>query len=116
MIRRPPRSPLFPSTTLSRSFHSCLLNIAYPPTSNLTRSSQMRLYIAFVLAFLITAQAHAQDITRQKYPPPGKLIDIGGRKLHLFCEGKGSPAVILMAGGGGVSIVLAPLPPPGAAR
>src|SRR5256885_13859550 len=113
MIRRPPRSPLFPSTTLSRSFHSCLLNIAYPPTSNLTRSSQMRLYIAFVLAFLITAQAHAQDITQQKYPPPGKLIDIGGRKLHLFCEGKGSPAVILMAGGGGVALVLGLLYPEG---
>jgi len=64
----------------------------------------MRLYIAFVLASLITAQAHAQDITQQKYPPPGKLIDIGGRKLHLFCEGKGSPTVILMAGGGAFSI------------
>src|SRR5882762_11922210 len=64
----------------------------------------MRLSIAVVLASLITAQAHAQDITQQKYPPPGKLIDIGGRKLHLFCEGKGSPTVILMAGGGAFSI------------
>src|SRR2546430_6786928 len=67
----------------------------------------MRLYMACVLASLITAQAHAQDITQQKYPPPGKLIDIGGRKLHLFCEGKGSPTVILMAGGGGFSFFLA---------
>src|SRR5438309_9027350 len=64
----------------------------------------MRLYIACVLASLITAQAHAQDITQQKYPPPGRLIDIGGRKLHLNCSGEGSPTVILMAGGGAFSI------------
>src|SRR2546422_11497844 len=35
MIRRPPRSPLFPSTTPSRSSRTCLL----PPT-NLTHLSQ----------------------------------------------------------------------------
>src|SRR5207245_5039100 len=37
-------------------------------------------------------------------PPPGRLVDIGGRKLHLQCSGKGSPTVILMAGGGAYSI------------
>jgi pimeloyl-ACP methyl ester carboxylesterase len=38
------------------------------------------------------------------YNPPGRLIDIGGRKLHLYCTGKGSPTVILVAGGGAFSI------------
>jgi pimeloyl-ACP methyl ester carboxylesterase len=32
------------------------------------------------------------------------MIDIGGRKLHLYCTGKGSPTVILIAGGGAFSI------------
>jgi pimeloyl-ACP methyl ester carboxylesterase len=32
------------------------------------------------------------------------MIDIGGRKLHLSCSGKGSPTVVLMAGGGAYSI------------
>lgn len=32
------------------------------------------------------------------------MIDIGGRKLHLNCEGIGSPTVILMGGGGAFSI------------
>jgi pimeloyl-ACP methyl ester carboxylesterase len=32
------------------------------------------------------------------------MVDIGGRKLHMKCEGKGAPTVILMAGGGGFSI------------
>lgn len=40
----------------------------------------------------------------QPYPPPGRLIDIGPRKLHLSCAGQGSPTVILMAGGGAYSI------------
>ncbi len=38
------------------------------------------------------------------YPPPGRLVNIGHRKLHLLCSGKGSPTVILVAGGGAFSI------------
>ena len=29
------------------------------------------------------------------------LVDIGGRRLYLECQGTGSPTVILEAGGGG---------------
>jgi len=36
--------------------------------------------------------------------PPGRLVDIGGRRLHLNCQGKGGPTVILEAGGGAFSI------------
>jgi len=32
------------------------------------------------------------------YPPPGKLVDIGGVRLHINCTGAGSPTVILEAG------------------
>ena len=32
------------------------------------------------------------------YPPPGKLVDIGGRKMHIDCRGTGSPTVILESG------------------
>jgi pimeloyl-ACP methyl ester carboxylesterase len=31
-------------------------------------------------------------------PPTGKLIDLGGYRLHLDAKGKGSPAVIFIAG------------------
>jgi pimeloyl-ACP methyl ester carboxylesterase len=31
-------------------------------------------------------------------PPPARLIDIGGRRLHADVRGKGSPAVVLEAG------------------
>jgi pimeloyl-ACP methyl ester carboxylesterase len=36
-------------------------------------------------------------------PPPGRLVDIGGLRLHLWCTGNGSPVVILDAGLGGAS-------------
>ena len=40
---------------------------------------------------------------RTNYPPPGKLIDVGGHQLHLHCTGEGSPTVILEAMGPGWS-------------
>ncbi len=35
---------------------------------------------------------------------PGRTVDIGGRKLYLNCAGKGSPTVVLVAGGDAFSI------------
>ena len=39
--------------------------------------------------------------------PPGRLIDVGGYKLHLWCQGSGSPAVILDSGLAGNSLLWA---------
>lgn len=36
--------------------------------------------------------------------PPGQLIDIGGYRLHINCQGSGGPVVILDAGLGGSSL------------
>lgn len=30
------------------------------------------------------------------YPPPGKLVDAGGYRVHLYCVGKGSPTVVIV--------------------
>ena len=35
--------------------------------------------------------------------PPGKLVDIGGYRLHLNCTGKGGPTVVLIPGSGDFS-------------
>ena len=42
-------------------------------------------------------QAIATRSDIEKYPAPGKLIDMGGYRLHLHCMGVGSPTVILDA-------------------
>lgn len=45
-------------------------------------------------------QAIATAIDRRNYPPPGHLVDVGGRRLHLVVAGNdtGQPAVILESG------------------
>ena len=53
-----------------------------------------------MLAAVVTTLAQAPALP----PAPGTLIDIGGRKLHLLCSGRGSPTVVLVAGGGAYSI------------
>ena len=37
------------------------------------------------------------------YPPPGKMIDIGGYSLHLNAIGQAAPTVVLIAGAGDFS-------------
>jgi pimeloyl-ACP methyl ester carboxylesterase len=61
------------------------------------------LRVTVVIAFILAPALHAQAPS-QTYDPPGRLIDIAGRKLHLNCAGRGSPTVILVAGGGAFSI------------
>jgi pimeloyl-ACP methyl ester carboxylesterase len=40
------------------------------------------------------------------YPMPGRLIDVGGHRLHLSCTGAGTPTVVLEPGAGGMSSIL----------
>lgn len=37
------------------------------------------------------------------YPMPGRLIDVGGHRLHLSCAGAGTPTVVLEPGAGEMS-------------
>ena len=66
----------------------------------------MRFRVAAITLFigLVVGCRNPQAELSKSYPPPGRRIDVGGRKLHLYCTGKGSPTVILMAGGGAYSI------------
>ena len=41
-------------------------------------------------------QAHA----RSKYPPPGKIVQLAGRSLHVWCEGPNTAPTVLLLGGG----------------
>lgn len=44
-------------------------------------------------------------------PPPGKMVDVGGFKMHLNCLGSGSPTVIFESGNGDNSLVWANIAP-----
>jgi pimeloyl-ACP methyl ester carboxylesterase len=57
---------------------------------------------AALLAFAGTAyQAIASVFDRRRFPPPGRLVDVGGHRLHITSAGEGGPAVIVTAAGAG---------------
>ncbi len=51
-------------------------------------------------AWLCSLAVNAQ----QRPPPPGRLVDVGGYRLHIDCRGIGRPVVILDSGAGGFSL------------
>ena len=57
--------------------------------------------LALVLLLVLIGLIYESRISRQdaqRYPPPGRMVDIGGYRLHIHCTGHGGPAVILDAG------------------
>jgi pimeloyl-ACP methyl ester carboxylesterase len=44
----------------------------------------------------LTCQRIAEARDRRRFPPPGRLVGIGGRRLHLVDAGQGSPAVVII--------------------
>jgi pimeloyl-ACP methyl ester carboxylesterase len=79
-----------------------------PVPSRKRRFFRWMRYLLTVLVALLIALVCAGAIyegiesrrDRRQYHPPGRLVDIGGYRLHLYCAGEGSPTVILEAGGG----------------
>lgn len=70
--------------------------------------------VVLISAFIVSVFANfwpvriacAQDAARNP-PPPGKLVDLGGWRMHLHCTGRsveGAPTVVLEAGAGDSSI------------
>ena len=55
-----------------------------------------------LLVLIVITGASTEAVTRwrtaRRYPAPGRLVDIGGRRLQLDCRGAGSPTVVLEAG------------------
>jgi pimeloyl-ACP methyl ester carboxylesterase len=55
-----------------------------------------------VLAALVAAGVLYQQLgarrQRRTFPAPGRLIDVGGHRLHAVCVGQGSPVVLLESG------------------
>jgi pimeloyl-ACP methyl ester carboxylesterase len=55
-----------------------------------------------LIVLLVGVGAVYQTVTgfrdRRNNPPPGRLVDVGGYRMHIHCVGGGSPTVILEAG------------------
>ena len=58
------------------------------------------------LGVLAAAQAYAARRDERRFPPPGRLVDVGGHRMHLDVrgpEGAAGPTVVLDAGLGSFS-------------
>lgn len=68
--------------------------------------------LAFVGAIY---QVIATRLSEGKYPPPGRLVDVGGYRLHIHCSGpegaQGGPTVVMDAGIGECSLGWSPVQP-----
>ena len=78
----------------------CAVGIALPATSGddtRVRPAE-RAAVAIAAAGIASAvyQRAADAADRRRFPPPGRLVDIGGRRMHLLATGEGTPAVIII--------------------
>jgi pimeloyl-ACP methyl ester carboxylesterase len=58
-----------------------------------------------------TYETYREGVDRSDYPMPGRLVDVGGHKLHINCTGSGSPTVVLEPGLGEPSTAMAWIAP-----
>jgi pimeloyl-ACP methyl ester carboxylesterase len=58
--------------------------------------------VVVLLALLVLVGLGYESLGRDRaataYPPPGRMVDVGGRRLHFDCRGSGSPTVVFEAG------------------
>jgi pimeloyl-ACP methyl ester carboxylesterase len=61
-----------------------------------------------VFGFVYEKLAEARDDRR--FRPPGRLVDVGGRRLHILCKGEApGPTVVIEQGAGSPSVAWQPL-------
>jgi len=60
--------------------------------------------LLLLLIFLILAMPRAVWSEVINFEPPGQLIDVDGRTMHINCIGNKSPSIILDSGTGGFSL------------
>jgi pimeloyl-ACP methyl ester carboxylesterase len=76
-----------------------------PAASSAAQSTRLgKIFIGLACLAALTAATGAayQFISvvrdRRDYPMPGRLVDVGGYKMHIYCTGQGTPTVILDSG------------------
>lgn len=84
-----------------------------------SRTRVLVLYPVFA-ALALSAIGGAHETYRETTDPsdaamPGRLVDVGGHRLHLSCTGSGSPTVVLEGGLGEVSSMMSSWIAPGVA-
>ncbi|MDO6543903.1 alpha/beta fold hydrolase [Photobacterium sanguinicancri] len=67
--------------------------------------------IVAAVAYLLVVGASAKSELIESNPAPGRLVDVGGYKMHINCMGEGSPTVLMEAGAGDFSVTWSAVQP-----
>lgn len=67
----------------------------------------MLLRAGALLLLMVLVGATYQGVTtaleRRQFPHPGRMVDVGGHQLHIYCTGSGMPTVVFEAPAAGMS-------------
>lgn len=72
-----------------------------------SRRAVLIAWLIVALAFPIAGLAYeiaAEGAAAGEFPAPGTMVDVGGRRLHLLCNGEGEPTVFLESSGWGSAV------------
>jgi protein-S-isoprenylcysteine O-methyltransferase Ste14/pimeloyl-ACP methyl ester carboxylesterase len=73
------------------------------PTRRHLALTGLAILVILPLAGMVYETLADASVARE-FPPPGTLIDVGGRRLHLLCIGEGSPVVLFESSGWGSAL------------
>jgi pimeloyl-ACP methyl ester carboxylesterase len=71
----------------------------FSATSNVVYGKRLAIALALLCALPIAPLAQRVGTDRNPPAPLGKLVDVGGYRVHLYCTGTGSPAVVIVGAG-----------------
>ena len=64
-----------------------------------------RSFTVISLLFILTGIALAnENLLPEDLYPPGQIVDVGGHRMHIYCQGRGEPTIVLDSGAGGFSL------------
>jgi pimeloyl-ACP methyl ester carboxylesterase len=73
----------------------------YPPVLKIHKMEILLIAAGLVLLLIAAGWVYQRQGTvrdQRRFPPPGRMVEIGGRRVHLVEAGEGRPTVILEAG------------------
>ena len=74
-------------------------------TYRVCRKLRYAIGLVLLLAAIGATYEAIESSREEREPPPGRLVDVGGHKMHLDCEGRGAPTAVLESGLGDDSTV-----------
>jgi pimeloyl-ACP methyl ester carboxylesterase len=68
-------------------------------TSDLNLEARAVLLAILVIVAPLFQPMVAETSSEPRFPPPGRLVDVGGYRVHLNCIGEGNPTVMIVGAG-----------------